>query len=363
MKINDYILGLFLCCILLPGLGACGDAGGGEEYPADGGHKVDFSIRVSVPTDRRPASRAAGDIYPEDPVSDNERIQTLRIIIVRPDNTVEANQAVTLTAPASETGYVTMKVQPNEKKRVYLFANERAVSDVVARRLIDYDLSGIRVGTRFPREQIENLPILLDPTEQIAGLLPMSGCHEVEVPFANTQKELFVTRAAVKFTFHITNNSDRGFNLTRLTMERTADREYLLPRDAVFEEHEYAGKKFIDIVQFSMPDNTLYHTFDVLSKARFGNGTYLKAKGGETETSEPVYLLEGKYVDPAGDGRNYAVEMVLDDLRFRDYLPNLPQLARNTHAKVNITIGNAGIAWQVDVIPYSEVILKPDFGL
>ena len=43
-------------------------------------------------------------------------------------------------------------------------------------------------------------------------------------------------------------------------------------------------------------------------------------------------------------------------------LPNLKALFRNTHVVVNITMYNSNEI-VVDVIPYSEVNLDPEFGL
>lgn len=44
-------------------------------------------------------------------------------------------------------------------------------------------------------------------------------------------------------------------------------------------------------------------------------------------------------------------------------LPHLGSLFRNTHVKVNITFNDYTINWQVDVEPYWEVKLEPEFGL
>ena len=44
-------------------------------------------------------------------------------------------------------------------------------------------------------------------------------------------------------------------------------------------------------------------------------------------------------------------------------LPHLASLFRNTHVKVSITFNDYELDWQVDVEPYWEVVLKPEFGL
>jgi len=42
---------------------------------------------------------------------------------------------------------------------------------------------------------------------------------------------------------------------------------------------------------------------------------------------------------------------------------NLDRLPRNTHVVVNIIIKDRKIDWSVDLRPYGEVKLDPDFGL
>lgn len=44
-------------------------------------------------------------------------------------------------------------------------------------------------------------------------------------------------------------------------------------------------------------------------------------------------------------------------------LPHLASLFRNTHVKVNIVFNDHNVDWQVDVEPYWEVVLEPEFGL
>ena len=50
---------------------------------------------------------------------------------------------------------------------------------------------------------------------------------------------------------------------------------------------------------------------------------------------------------------------------FRSRLPALASLFRNTHVKVNVgfTDRNPELELQVDVEPYWEVNLEPDFGI
>ena len=118
----------------------------------------------------------------------------------------------------------------------------------------------------------------------------------------------------------------------------------------------------------SSGDNNGYYTF----KRTYDDAVTLTS--GAEKVLEPVYLLESKYLDPAGntgqDGTrlNYSMSISLAEYggtqQKNEYFTNLPQLPRNTHVVVHATIrGKGEINWAVDVEPYGEVILDPIFGL
>ena len=99
-----------------------------------------------------------------------------------------------------------------------------------------------------------------------------------------------------------------------------------------------------------------------------------------TEAHDAIYLPESKTVKDESDPS-------LKDLQLQEYsitvhtkeqatdgtekektyppqtLPHLASLFRNTHVMVGFIFTDHDIACEVDVIPYSEVILEPDFGL
>ena len=52
------------------------------------------------------------------------------------------------------------------------------------------------------------------------------------------------------------------------------------------------------------------------------------------------------------------------EFTLESFFPNLSALPRNTHVVVRITINDANdISWQVDLRPYGEVVLEPEFGI
>lgn len=59
--------------------------------------------------------------------NENEKMKTLRIVVVRPDNTVEANRLLELSSAVETYGNVLFKVVGKETKRIYLFVNEETM--------------------------------------------------------------------------------------------------------------------------------------------------------------------------------------------------------------------------------------------
>ena len=118
-----------------------------------------------------------------------------------------------------------------------------------------------------------------------------------------------------------------------------------------------------DIVDFNVPNvgNNDYYGF-----AKSFDGGGLALPDGETVTTSPVYLLEGKYEPEKTDAdeKDYSMSISVNgaDTGY-EYLTNLDRLPRNTHVVVNIVFGVSDVTWTVDLRPYGEVKLDPDFGL
>ena len=109
---------------------------------------------------------------------------------------------------------------------------------------------------------------------------------------------------------------------------------------------------------------------DILPNAVYG--TYTKKcafsiPAGCTKLElQSFYLLEGKYnAEVVKESERYKTSITLDGGvgKMEAFLNGLPNLVRNTHAVVDITINESNITWEVDVIPYSSVDLYPSFGL
>lgn len=345
IKLLAYIIPFLMCLIFM------GCSREGIEETREGEDTlVNLEIDVAlsdVPVRMRNSEPASNE---------NEKMKTLRIVVVRPDNTVEANRLLELSSAVETYGNVLFKVVGKETKRIYLFVNEETMIPTketgVFRKLLKEDLSAIYVGLPFPEDRLGGLTIQLDNnSEQILGPLPMSECHKVEVADSDAYCRLYVTRAAVKFSFRIINRtgSDRVF--TGLSIDKMARREYYLPKDTKYNENK-------EIIEYAVPTigSNEYYTFE-----RKEN---IKLPVGQEITLDPIYLLEGKYTDPGGDPRNYRMSISLDKgAVLSDYFPDLLCLPRNTHVVVKIIINDNQVNWQVDLEPYGEVVLEPDFGL
>lgn len=350
---------IILCSLLL----FCTCESAVEDYDKgnDGTLLVNLDISVALSDVSTALTRATKDT---DAANENEKMHTLRVVIVRPDWTVEANRLIDLKAAATLQHQVAepFPVVGNERKLIYLFVNEgtTVINKVnnISRKLLDFDLNKIEVGYYFPLNAIEGLKIKLeDNTEQIEGPLPMSERHEY---FVNEEPQqscsLFVTRAAVKFTFHIFNKIGNSIILNGLTIDKMAQEEWCIPR-AKYGNPNETGQR--EIIEYEVPAGVGYYTY--------GEETFDKAitvnAGGERVLA-PIYLLEGKYTDPDSEGRNYSMKISINSIQKKLYFPELNTLPRNTHVVVNITFNkDATVSYEVDVIPYSEVPLKPDFGL
>ena len=134
-----------------------------------------------------------------------------------------------------------------------------------------------------------------------------------------------------------------------------AREEWYMPR-AKYGEPNGIGQR--EITAYEVPAGVGYYTYD---KKTFAEVVTVDANG--EKVLDPIYLLEGKYTDNE-DTRNYSMEIGVNNITRKHYFPELKTLPRNTHVVVNITCdANATVKCEVNVIPYSEVILDPGFGL
>ena len=303
--------------------------------------------------------------------TDGEKMQTLRIVIVRPDGTVEHNKYFDFhQTPTTEFGVATFKVAPDTQKIVYLFANENAPKPTDDSKLLNYDFNQkIVIGQQFPEAEIADLKIsLTENVEQLSStMLPMCETHILD-NIVYTEKnrayeysaDLFVVRAATKFTFNIKNMTSQQVVTSNLKIDKLARIEYYMPNGTEYSEPDVTmGGR--EITGYNVPtiNNNDYYTF----KSAIADKTLEANMADFISLGAPIYLLEGKYTDAESGGKNHKLSLTINGVEDSAYFPELPTLPRNTHAVVNITIKDAGISCTVQVMPYGAYELNPDFGI
>lgn len=333
----------------------------------------DLSISVVV-SDMPGAPTKAVNINPGDYIGamhDGEKMQTLRIIIVRPDGTVEHNRFMdfygTIKKAYLEVSDVTFKVVGGERKEVYLIVNENAVQEGLSgsdELLINRNFDIYTPGSKFPvNDDVEGsddasewtISLYENNAQVPSAALPMSERHTFDMPLQDHHEDFWVTRAAVKFTWLFVNETgDTDYDLSKLTISKASRKEYWLPNTTQYDA-DYA---ITDYVVPNVENNDYYVYEQEISGVTIGTAN----NSDKPVTLDPIYLLEGKYTDAASDGKNYSMSVTLNGTEYSSYFPDLPQLPRNTHVVVVITLKNHDVTWTVDVYPYGEYWLYPGFG-
>ena len=92
----------------------------------------------------------------------------------------------------------------------------------------------------------------------------------------------------------MTNESSRSIEITKLTIDKMAEREYYLPHNATYIERETTeGTKFWDMNSFDVPTLKGYYTYDASSLFK---GQLLPGDENTKTNEQPIYLLEGSIV-------------------------------------------------------------------
>ncbi|WP_018336865.1 MULTISPECIES: hypothetical protein [Butyricimonas] len=338
-------------------------------------------------------SRAGGATLP-----DNEKMHSVRIVVLHADGTVEHNRHFSLEG-AREQKYILLKVTPDEKKKIFLFANEESVSKVEGvtgdpQSLTDF-FKGYTDGTSGFEAAVNGLYFAPGYTDKKP--IPMSSMYEIEFPAkGNFDGTFYVVRVATKFTVNFMNWRGEEVTMKNFTIASYADKNFLMAhvKDSEQNRQLFKGKTWIDwlkeVSEASSEDDDYATTeaagwlkdYELPAQANKAN-TYTHAaitvgeptvdidypdnsKPGVAEKAPVFYLPES--MNPkagAADGeQEYTLTINIDGRTepFVCKLPNLKALFRNTHVVVNITMYNSNEI-VVDVIPYSSVSLDPIFGL
>lgn len=402
--------------MLLPLLWGCGmrsgvaffdhpdepEAGGATQY-------VTLDLRIGVDDG---GSGAATRAFPdsedntfEEEATPYERVNTLRVVIVDADGSIEHNRMVNVKGEYAESGVINsyyiindnlrFKVKAGEVKKIYLFANEKAVN-MYKDESEQFDFVGsLAPGLQFPTAEVAGLLIVRpegkpfidnNPTSPTRTYIPMSECFDITVPPASGDAEdsytetLFLTRSLIKFSFSMTlidgDDNDvkymhdlSGMKIRGVRISNLANTCYYLPKETTYnpakgESSDYnLGGRYI--TAFDTPGITGTPGYpgsecDFL----FSQPLELTLKGLETDSY--VYLPETKTIDSYNlsllfsDPDNYALYEAKPLLQVDG--SHTTEIPRNTHVKINIYLSAHNMSATVTLFPYTAVDLKPTFG-
>ena len=313
-----------------------------------------------------------------------EYMYTLRIVILHENGTVEHNMYIDFGEIPQTECYRIFKVTRNETKKIYLIANEENASTDLHEQL-----ETLTTGNTTFASIVDNFVFIPDYKNPI----PMSSVYDVPVKAENlVEREFYLVRAATKFAFRFTNKRKSKVSIDAIHISDIAGATYLIPhkREPLFMSFDDESlywinwlKKVADESQQSPDDVELadkrgwIQAYDIPSETSHQEVTvngplevpsmtgdqpgkavfavfYLpeskKLKAGSATYGEQEYTLK---LDMSENGK---------ELSFTKTFPNLKALFRNTHVLVDITFTEKDEV-KVQVVPYAEVILEPEFGL
>lgn len=329
---------------------------------------------------------------------DNEKMHNVRVIVLHENGTVEHNRYYALEGSQVQK-FILLKVTPNEKKKIYLFANEESVSAMEGVAGVNSTL------TAFFNNYTEGMPgfeaavsnLYFAPDYSGGKPIPMSSMYEINFPEkGNFDGTFYVIRVATKFMVNFMNWRGEEVIVENFTIANHADKNFLMAHvnDSEQNEELFNGKTWIDwlkevsdassedddyatteaagwLKDYELPEQADKEKTYTHGRVTVGLPTVdidnpNNSKPGVAKNIPVFYLPESKSPKAgATDGeQEYTLTIKINgrDEPFVCKLPNLKALFRNTHVVVDITMYNSNEII-VDVIPYSEVILEPEFGL
>lgn len=319
-----------------------------------------------------------------------ELMRTLRVIIANGAGQVEHNIFFDNLAGEINDGNGIdqvkttdqVKVIGNDRKTIYLIANEGAITlegdEPDASKL----LGSFTTGTDIDEAAMKSLVLMADKhkadwNDDIKRLLPITNIEYFDVgkPYEEPYTaNLFVHRAAVKFTFLFNNETNLPLSLDSILLIGDSDREFLFPNADGYTDYD-------------KPDNmyrpTVYHTpaGTNFRQAREKMGFDIPSKQPGFRVPRSLYFTEGsRLLGTHIQGKEtiedvYKVAVVINGVRtpWRKlywFYPEAPtemkemtDLPRNTHVVVQFTLTPRGLSAVACVQPYAEQKVAPFFGL
>lgn len=328
---------------------------------------------------------------------DNEKMHSVRVIVLHENGTVEHNKFYSLDGAQVQRA-ILLKVTPDEKKKIYLFANEESVSAVEGVADVNSTLSA------FFHTYVEGMSGFEDavnglyfaPDYSAGKPIPMSSMYEIDFPEkGNFDGVFYVVRVATKFTVNFKNWRGEEVTVENFTIASHADRNFLMAHvssypkilnletnqpyptwidwlkavsDASNEDSDAATNRFGWLTDYRLPEQTTAKVY-THEGLKIGKPTVDidypdNSKPGVASDVPVFYLPESKNLKAGATEQEYILTIKIAGRAepFVCKLDKLKALFRSTHLVVNITMYNSNEI-VVDVIPYSEVNLEPEFGL
>ena len=313
-----------------------------------------------------------------------EYMYTLRIVILHENGTVEHNMYNDFGEIPQTECYRIFKVTRNETKKIYLIANEENASTDLHEQL-----ETLTTGNTTFASIVDNFVFIPDYKNPI----PMSSVYDVPVKAENlVEREFYLVRAATKFAFRFTNKRKSKVSIDAIHTSDIAGATYLIPhkREPLFMSFDDESlywinwlKKVADESQQSPDDVELadkrgwIQAYDIPSETSHQEVTVNGPLEVPSMTGDqpgkavfPVFYLPESKKLKAGSAtygeQEYTLKLDMSEngkeLSFTKTFPNLKALFRNTHVLVDITFTEKDEV-KVQVVPYAEVILEPEFGL
>lgn len=311
-----------------------------------------------------------------------ELMRTLRVIIANGAGMVEHNLFFDNLGQVSSHTTDKVHVVGNDRKTIYLIANEEAFTlegDVTDPAKL---LGSLTAGSDIDETAMKNLVLMADKhkpdwNDNSKRLLPITNIEHFNVgeayeePYSAT---LYVHRAAVKYTFLFNNETNLPVSLDSIYLRGESDREFLFPVVAGYN---------MDNKEDNMYRPTAYHTprETKFREVREKIGISIPSKQPGYRIPRSLYFTEGsRLAGTHTEGDKiiedvYKVSVVINGVqtpwrKLDWFYPEKPseikemtELPRNTHVVVQFTLTPKGISAVACVQPYAEQKLEPFFGL
>ncbi len=326
------------------------------------------------PAYRTPSTRTGEEYEPDKwPANDKEKMHTVRIMIINSDGIVEHNSLWDLTiSPDIVAMGQDYTVSANDTKHIIIIANEATATITLPEgkktSASDYFKHYVAsVGSFVDLSEFKSITYATADNNSgedydgcIHGPLAMSAIHEYHIgDSGHYTVTLPIHRAAVKYTYRITNLDNRSHNVDYIKVNNIASRQYFFPDADFTDESQYF--------------HTAYRTPDNSGASEITLHVNKTVYPGETAELPSFYFPEGTVT---GENNPYQTAFAFDGIftgwrilkwaipQFPDQTVPMSDLPRNTHVIVNVSFNYSEFFIDYTVCPWNtqDNIIIPPFN-